>query len=106
MIRAAVAGAGGRMGKAIIDVIGDTDGIVLAGPASAGDLIYVASEDKNLYALDAATGQKRWWFTAQTGIYTPPVLADGVVYACSRDGRVHALDADNGNQRWAFPRTE
>jgi outer membrane protein assembly factor BamB len=66
----------------------------------------VASEDKNLYALDATTGQKRWWFSAKTSIFTPPVVANGAVYICSQDGRVYALDAANGNQRWIFPRAE
>ena len=44
-----------------------TGGRVVSRPAVAGGVVYVGSEDHNLYALNAANGDKLWNFT--TGYY-------------------------------------
>jgi len=38
-------------------------------PAVVGGVVYVGSDDKNVYALDAANGAKIWSFTTGTGLY-------------------------------------
>jgi outer membrane protein assembly factor BamB len=53
--------------------------------------VYVASNDHNVYALDATTGTARWAY--DTGdIASSPTVADRTVYVASND-HVYALDA-------------
>jgi outer membrane protein assembly factor BamB len=65
--------------------------------------VYVGSDDRSLYALDAATGEARWVYTTQAPVTSPAVVADGTVYAGSQDQVLRALDAATGQLRWSFP---
>jgi outer membrane protein assembly factor BamB len=60
-------------------------------PAVANGLVYVGSGDRNLYALNAGTGQTLW--TAATGGYirSSPAVANAVVYVGSDDSRIYAF---------------
>jgi outer membrane protein assembly factor BamB len=57
----------------------------------AGDVLYVASYDQTLTALDARDGTLRWQFTASGAIHATPVVSDGRVYVATLDGVVYAL---------------
>ena len=80
-----------------------TGGSVQCSPAVAGGVVYVGSDDSNVYALDAATGAKAWSFRTGNSIFSSPAVADGVVYVGSEDGNVYALDAATGAKAWSFP---
>jgi serine/threonine-protein kinase len=68
----------------------------------AGGAVYIGS-GADVYALDAATGQRRWSYTTAGVVDTSPVLADGIVYVGSADGGgVYALDAATGRLRWFY----
>ncbi|MEU6420773.1 PQQ-binding-like beta-propeller repeat protein [Streptomyces spiralis] len=71
-------------------------------PTVASGVVYVGSNDNNLYALDTSTGKKRWVFPTEGKVQSSPVVADGVVYVGSEDNNVYAVDAGTGKQRWAF----
>src|SRR5947207_2285217 len=43
----------------------DTGDGVYSSPAVVGGVVYVGSDDRNVYALDAATGQERWRFVTE-----------------------------------------
>jgi len=73
----------------------------LDSPVLADGVLYVGSDNRNLYALDAFTGAERWAFPAFNSGETPAV-ARGLVYAASNDGRLHALDVATGETRWVF----
>ncbi|MFE3199146.1 protein kinase [Embleya sp. NPDC059237] len=73
-----------------------TGGEVNATPAVVGGVVYIGSQDKNLYALDAATGTKKWAYTTGSGIYSSPAVVDGLVYIGDWDKNVYALDAATG----------
>lgn len=80
-------------------------GEVLAPPASDDEIVIVQTYDGQLFALDAATGEKRWAFSASVprltlrGTSTP--LVDGpLVFAGLANGRVVALDKETGELRW------
>ena len=65
-------------------------------PAVAGGLVYVGA-DRSLFAVDAASGERRW--SRELGeIVGPPVVANGIVYV----GSLHAFDARRGWQRLRF----
>ena len=58
-------------------------------------MVYIASEDGNLYAFNAENGQSVW--TASIGYnYSQVSIADGVVYVGDDSGNVTALDAKSG----------
>ena len=75
---------------------------VFSSPAVAGGVVYVGSFDRNVYALNAATGAKIWSSTTGAPIESSPAVAGGVVYVGSDDGKVYAFSADGGAQLWSF----
>lgn len=78
-------------------------GHVVSSPAIYGTTLYVGSDDRNLYALDAFTGAERWHFLTKGGaINSSPAAAAEAVYFLSADGSFYALDAASGKQLWKF----
>jgi glucose dehydrogenase len=71
--------------------------LVLASPAVAGGIVYIAADA--LYAVDTGTGTQRWRFPAAGS--TAPAVAGGVVHVSSDDGSTYALDAPTGQRRWS-----
>ena len=70
-----------------------TGGTVYSSPAVANGVVYVGSEDNNLYALDAKTGAKLWSYATGGPVDSSPAVANGVVYVGSDDNNVYALNA-------------
>jgi outer membrane protein assembly factor BamB len=60
-------------------------------PAVANGVVYVGSNDDNMYALEAETGLKLWSYTANGGVSSPPAVANGMVYVGSDNGKVYAF---------------
>ena len=79
-----------------------TQGDVISSPVVAHGVVYVGSGDGHLYALDLATGERRWAFDAGSAVASSPAVGDGLVYAAGRDGSVFAIDATTGARRWHF----
>jgi eukaryotic-like serine/threonine-protein kinase len=80
-----------------------TDNIVISSPTVADGTVYVGSDDNNVYALDAETGDEQWRFETGLSIeYSSPAVANGTVYVGSWDGNVYALDAESGDELWRF----
>jgi outer membrane protein assembly factor BamB len=66
-------------------------------------VVYVGSNDHNVYALNAATGAKAWSFATKGSVgYSSPAVAKGKVYVGSF-GIVYALNASTGAQVWRRP---
>src|SRR3954463_435605 len=69
-------------------------GPVYSVPVAAGDLLYLASEDSNLYALDVATGGEKSLFASGAapplkGMRAAPAIVDGRVYFTGADEVFH-----------------
>lgn len=77
-------------------------GDIKSSPAVAYGLVFFGSKDKNVYAVDAATGQRKWKFKTGKAVTTSPVVADGIVYAASEDKNLYAIDAKTGEKLWQF----
>ncbi len=79
------------------------NGPVSSSPARAPDgTLYIGGWDSRLYALDGATGEKRWDFATSSHVYGSPALgADGTIYVGSTDGSLYAVNPD-GTLRWTF----
>jgi outer membrane protein assembly factor BamB/serine/threonine protein kinase len=68
-------------------------GPILSGPALAGGILYIGSDDKYLHAINVATGQESWRYQTGGKIRSQILVADGVIYFGSLDHRVYALRA-------------
>jgi outer membrane protein assembly factor BamB len=76
---------------------------VESSPAVANGVVYVGSDDSNLYALNAKTGAKLWSYPTLGPLgYSSPAVANGVVYAGSYDHNLYALDAKTGAKLWSY----
>ena len=64
--------------------------------------LYVASRDKNLYALDIASGKPLWKFTASDIMTATPVRYRDLVLIADFAGKVVALEARDGKVRWTY----
>jgi outer membrane protein assembly factor BamB len=60
--------------------------------------VCVGSEDKNIYAVNAATGALLWRY-ATGGVvdYSSPAVSNGAVFIGSFDGNVYAFDLSSGD---------
>jgi outer membrane protein assembly factor BamB len=73
---------------------------VFTAPAVADGMLVVGSADWNVYALDAATGQRAWTFPTSGGVFSSPTILDGVAYIGSNDGYIYALSLSTGEVVW------
>jgi eukaryotic-like serine/threonine-protein kinase len=79
-----------------------TGGAVVSSPTVADGVAYVGSDDKQLYAIDLATGKEKWKFATGGPVRATPAVAAGLVYAGSYDGVFYAVDAATGKEKWKF----
>jgi eukaryotic-like serine/threonine-protein kinase len=79
-----------------------TNGEVVSSPAIAGGVVYVGSNDGNLYAIDESGGKLHWKFETGSAIPSSPAVAAGIVYFASYDGNFYAVDAVTGKLRWKY----
>jgi outer membrane protein assembly factor BamB len=77
-----------------------TEGSVISSPSVANGIVYVGSQDKNIYALGAWSGNLIWKFTTQHAIESSPAVSSGKVYTGGDDGYVYCLDAYTGKFIW------
>ncbi len=78
-------------------------GDIYSSPAVVDGRVYVGSGDKNLYCLNAYTGQKIWNFTIGHYLRSSPTVVGGSVYIGADDGYFYALNANTGTQIWKTP---
>lgn len=78
-----------------------TQGTINATPVVADGIIFVASTDQNLYAIDAQAGTVKWTATIGQSPATP-LVANGKVFIGDANGILHALDEKTGYQLWHY----
>jgi outer membrane protein assembly factor BamB len=78
---------------------------VQSSAAIANRSVYVGSRDGAIYALDEATGQRRWRVSHRgSWVIGSPAVSGGMVYVGSSDGHfVQALDPESGREIWNLP---
>jgi outer membrane protein assembly factor BamB len=92
----------GSLGLKWSYAIGNDNSTVESSPAVANGVVYVGSDDGNLYALDVRTGAKLWSYTTGGLVQTSPAVANGVVYFGGGDDNVYALNASTGAKLWNY----
>lgn len=75
---------------------------VASRPVVAGDTVVFGGENRNIYGLDAGTGEERWKVHTGGPIVSSPAYADGVVIIGSDDGAVYGLDPSTGHEKWRY----
>ncbi|HMN43195.1 MAG TPA: outer membrane protein assembly factor BamB [Povalibacter sp.] len=80
---------------------GDSENLRLAlRPLVAEGVVYAASHDGEVVALDATNGRNKWSVKTKLPLAAGPDVGAGLVILGSSDGDVIALDAATGQQRW------
>ncbi len=76
---------------------------VESSPAVANGVVYIGSDDQNVYALNATTGAKLWNYTTGGSVISSPAVANGIVYVGSgSDDNLYALNATTGAKLWNY----
>lgn len=75
---------------------------IISGPISISNKICFSTSDGKVYALDAATGDKKWEFQIDDKVWATPASDDDTVYVGSFNNKLYALDAESGKKKWEF----
>lgn len=73
---------------------------ITSSPVPAGNMIYVASVDWTLYALEAVSGWPVWRFRMGKPSISTPAVGGSAVLIASADGCIYSLDARSGKEIW------
>jgi outer membrane protein assembly factor BamB len=76
-----------------------TGGPITSSPVASAGMVFVASTDGYLYAVNATNGAKIWDFLIGTDANSPTV-ANGKVFITSASGAVHAINMYTGVEEW------
>ena len=87
-----------RWSKSIGD--GQGDGLYKITPVLVGNLLYVASADGDVFALNAETGKVRWKTNLDLPLSGGVGFHDGSLFVGAANGFVLRLDAANGSELW------
>jgi outer membrane protein assembly factor BamB len=79
-----------------------TDGKVFSSPVVCNNVVYIGSEDQNLYAIDKVTGNLLWKFHTGGAVHSSPAVYKNVVYFGSYDGFFYAVNTTTGKLKWKF----
>jgi outer membrane protein assembly factor BamB len=79
----------------------ETKGEIWSTPVVDKGIVYLASADHNLYALDGESGKEIWRFETKAAIMSTPLVADGRVYVGGCDRKFYAIQAATEEERVA-----
>ncbi len=80
-----------------------TEDIVYSSPVIVDDVVYVGSDDYNVYALNASNGHKIWNYSVGSNwVDGSPAVVNGIVYIGASSKYFYALNATTGAQVWNF----
>ena len=77
----------------------------------ANGMVFVHSNDGRVSAFDAASGERRWFYSADIPALTVRgtggmVLGPGIVFVSGDNGTLTALNMNDGNVMWSTPVAE
>jgi outer membrane protein assembly factor BamB len=77
-------------------------GSVVSSPTVTGGVVYAASLDGSVYAVNATTGRAVWTTNVGSPVSSSPELVNGLVFVGSQSGQLAALSPRNGSVVWTF----
>lgn len=75
---------------------------VWSAPVVSGSVVYAASQDHFLYALNKRDGSLKWKFEAGAMLAGTPTVYGDTVYVGSFDRKLYAIDTATGSSQWEF----
>lgn len=85
---------------------GNLNGVVIGGLVIVDNIIYLASTDGTIYALEATEGYSVWSYDTGEQIWSTPVVAGDTLFIGSLDKSLFALDISEDSLervKWTFP---
>jgi outer membrane protein assembly factor BamB len=73
---------------------------VHSSPIVVDGIVYVGSDDKKVYALNAETGETVWTFATPGKVQSSGAVDDGILYIGDDSGTLHAIDVKTGKAKW------
>lgn len=73
---------------------------VLGSVAVADGFVFFGSNNDRVYALDAESGETRWWTSTRTGVGATPAVTPEAIYVAALDEFLYALDVPSGEILW------
>jgi len=80
-----------------------TGGPIVASPAVADGVVYIARMDSYLSAIDQEAGKEKWKYKSRMPIASSPAIAGGHAYFVSSAGALGAIEVSSGKIRWVLP---
>ncbi len=82
----------------------EDESMVYASPAVgvADGIVVIGARDRQVHALDVATGKPRWVFKTRGDVDSTAVISNGRVYVASKDKKLYVLDLQTGKKEWDF----
>ena len=78
----------------------ETGGYSSSDPTVSNGVVYIGTDVKNLFAIDAVTGKEKWRFAMGRFCVSSPAVSKGIVYIGSDDQNLYAIDAVTGIEKW------
>lgn len=76
-----------------------------AQPVTDGKLIYVASMDHFIYAIDPQNGAEKWKLDLGAAIYAAPLLDNNILYVGTLGNKMLAVDLASQKISWSYETT-
>jgi outer membrane protein assembly factor BamB len=73
---------------------------IFSSPIVSDGVVYVASNDGTLSALNIQNGDRLWQRTTKSAFFSTPIVQGSTVYAATVDGTFYAIDTPSGAVRW------
>ncbi len=74
--------------------------LVAGGPIAGLNKIFLGTENGDVFALDAETGELVWQAKIKGEVITPPAIDSGILVVNSASGLLKAFDANTGEELW------
>ena len=65
-------------------------------------VVYIGCLNGKLYAVELASGRKKWEFPTELGFTGSAAVGDGLVFIGDSDGRFYCIDGKSGKEKWHF----
>lgn len=79
-----------------------TSAKIAGGLSLAYEKLFFGSEDGQVFALDAKSGEQKWRVSVRGEVLSTPVTDSGMVLVHIGSGVLVALDAESGEEKWSF----
>ncbi len=76
-----------------------TGGPVKSSPVAAGGMVFVGSDDGNIYAIELSSGKELWKYPAGAPVQSSAAIFAGKLFFNNPKG-VHAIDMKTGKKAW------